>query len=158
MMDLVNAYLNNSTSVECFVQNSSIIESTNNTDFLVIDLETGIVRDINTATGYCGCFGGCSANSAYNLGENLSTGNTYINLGKIAKFSFGILNFYVGGKMAIAGICGTPETAGGSLLLAAAGVGEMILGNHEVWSSASMPNTTDKNYGEQIQNWNSWFI
>jgi hypothetical protein len=47
--DLINAYLTNSTSVA----NGSIIESTNNnTELLILNTETGILRDINTITGY----------------------------------------------------------------------------------------------------------
>jgi parallel beta-helix repeat protein len=51
--DLINAYLTNSTSVDCFMANGSIIESTNNnTELLILNTETGILRDINTITGY----------------------------------------------------------------------------------------------------------
>jgi hypothetical protein len=54
--DLINDYLTNNTSVEIFMQNGYIIEKSANNDyeFLVIDPETGIVRDINTINNFCG--------------------------------------------------------------------------------------------------------
>jgi parallel beta-helix repeat protein len=52
-MDIINAYLSNSTSLEIFMQNISIIEENGN-EFITIDPETGIMRDINTTTNLCG--------------------------------------------------------------------------------------------------------
>ena len=42
----------------------------------MIDLETGIVRDMNTVTGYCGvyCFHDGLTDHAYNLGEDFING------------------------------------------------------------------------------------
>lgn len=62
-MDLVYDYLSNNTSLEGFIHNGYLIIKTNGSDdgnFLVIDPETGIVRDINTVYNYCGayCFHG----------------------------------------------------------------------------------------------------
>jgi len=56
VLDLLYKYYMNSTSVEVFVQNGFIIISSefNNGMFIVIDLETGIVRDINTINNFCG--------------------------------------------------------------------------------------------------------
>jgi len=55
LMDLINDYLVNSTSVEAFIENGYIIEtSTNDKDFIVIDPETGIVRDINVVNNIYG--------------------------------------------------------------------------------------------------------
>ena len=52
-MDLINAYLSNNTSLKMFLQNGSLIEEYGN-EFIVIDPETGICRDINTTTNLCG--------------------------------------------------------------------------------------------------------
>jgi len=56
--DIINDYLFNSTSVEVFMQNGFIIEKPvfNNNDIILIDTETGIVRDINTINNYCGAY------------------------------------------------------------------------------------------------------
>ncbi len=53
---MINEYLTNSTSVETFLQNGYIIEKAVGFDdnFIVIDPETGIVRDINIINGFCG--------------------------------------------------------------------------------------------------------
>jgi hypothetical protein len=53
---LVKAYLFSSTSVEMFEQNDFIIEKSvlSNDNFIVTDLRTGIVRDINTVNNLCG--------------------------------------------------------------------------------------------------------
>ena len=52
-MDIINAYLSNSTSLKVFLENGSLIEENGN-EFIVIDPETGIIRDINTSTNVCG--------------------------------------------------------------------------------------------------------
>lgn len=56
MVDLVNDYLFDPESLDISVQNGFIIISSefNNGMFIVIDLETGIVRDINTINNFCG--------------------------------------------------------------------------------------------------------
>ncbi|WP_048080198.1 right-handed parallel beta-helix repeat-containing protein [Methanobacterium arcticum] len=56
MMSLLYAYMNNNTSVETFIQGGFIIMKSkyNNDNFIVIDPETGIVRDINTVNNFCG--------------------------------------------------------------------------------------------------------
>ena len=55
MTNLINDYLNNMTSVEVSIQNGYIIEESGN-DFIVIDPETGICRDINTVNNLCGAW------------------------------------------------------------------------------------------------------
>ena len=54
--DLLNAYLNNSTNLEDFEENGFIIEKSilNDDEFLVLDTETGIVRDIDTVNNFYG--------------------------------------------------------------------------------------------------------
>jgi len=56
MVDLVNDYLFDPESLDISVQNGFIIISSefNNGMFIVIDLETGIVRDMNTINNFCG--------------------------------------------------------------------------------------------------------
>ena len=56
VLDLLYKYYMNSTSVEVFVQNGYIIEKSVGFDdnFIVIDPETGIMRDINIINGFCG--------------------------------------------------------------------------------------------------------
>ncbi|MDD3753230.1 MAG: NosD domain-containing protein [Methanobacterium sp.] len=58
MMSLLYEYLDDNTSVESFVQNGFIITKSkyNNNNFIVIDLETGIARDINTVNNFCGAY------------------------------------------------------------------------------------------------------
>lgn len=55
-LTLLNDYLFNSTYVESFIQDGFLItkSSFNDDNFLLIDLETGVVRDINTINNYCG--------------------------------------------------------------------------------------------------------
>ena len=45
--------ISNSTSLKLFLENGSFIEENGN-EFIVTELETGILRDINTATNLCG--------------------------------------------------------------------------------------------------------
>ncbi|MCK9150474.1 hypothetical protein MXE27_00785 [Methanobacterium alcaliphilum] len=56
MNDMYYASLNNFT--ETFIQNSYIIvkHEFNDNEFIIVDLETGIVRDINTVNNFCGGF------------------------------------------------------------------------------------------------------
>ena len=55
-MDLLNIYLNNNTYLEDFEENGFIIEKSifNNNEFLVLDPETGIVRDVDTVNNFYG--------------------------------------------------------------------------------------------------------
>lgn len=52
-MDVINAYLGNSTSLKLVLENDYIIDENGN-EFIVVDPETGIVRDISTSTNLCG--------------------------------------------------------------------------------------------------------
>jgi hypothetical protein len=84
-MDLYYLYLNNNTFVETFVQNGFIIQKSifSDDNFLVLDLETGIVRDINTVNNLCGiddvCYGFQLITCGFN--ENVTEQGEVINLG-----------------------------------------------------------------------------
>nr|WP_319372966.1 right-handed parallel beta-helix repeat-containing protein [uncultured Methanobacterium sp.] len=165
LIDLVYDYYFNNESLEGFIQNGYLIIKTNgsNDNFLVIDPETGIVRDVNTVYNYCGayCFHDQLTNQSHQLGESQVQGKQHVNIGRPIKFTLGILNWYLGMQIATAGvvaICGAPEAAPAGLIVAGIGISEMLLGAEEVWSAAFMPVMTDEDYGEQIQNWPSWFI
>ena len=77
MIDLVNAYLSNNMSVKGFIQNGYLIESFNNTDFIIIDLETGIVRDIllNSTIFGAYCYYDLQTDLAVDLGRRLISNN-----------------------------------------------------------------------------------
>jgi parallel beta-helix repeat protein len=77
MIDLINAYLSNST--EALVQNGFVVEKSvfNNNDFVVIDPETGIIRDINTFNNLCGAYQDVSCIALINLGYDTPVTNQY---------------------------------------------------------------------------------
>lgn len=58
MQDLLKDYLFYSNSLEVFVQKGFIIEKSifNDNNFIVMDIETGIVRDIKTVNNFCGAY------------------------------------------------------------------------------------------------------
>ncbi len=65
----------NGTALDIYTSNGYVVvKAINSTDkILVIDPETGVVRDMNTANGFCGsyCYYGLQTELALNLGNAL---------------------------------------------------------------------------------------
>jgi hypothetical protein len=105
-LDLLNQYLINSTSLECLTQNGYIIvKANNNENFLVIDLETGIIRDINTINGYYGayCFHDQLTGESYSLGKELNQEKKQFNWRKAAHW--GCIGLIVAGELLMVVAC-----------------------------------------------------
>jgi hypothetical protein len=119
-LDLIGEYLDDNSSVEAFMQNGYIIEKAVGKDdnFIVIDPETGIVRDINTIMGYCGayCFHDALTKESYELGESEVQGTKHFNWNKFWKIVHGGITMGLSGAGMIAAFWFAPETVGTSLL------------------------------------------
>ena len=177
-MNLINAYLNNSTSVEMFMQNGYLIEKSGN-DFIVIDPETGICRDINIATNLCGVWDVIQYERwllthpalAYALIDSTPLGNSqvqgqkYINLTVIFKPIFTVLETYEGCALVLEYapmfLVLSPEIAPGvALVLATAGVLALVGAAYNIWSGVASDDyyLTDESYTEQLKNWPWWIL
>lgn len=170
-MDLINAYLSNSTSLKMFLQNGSLIEEYGN-EFIVIDPETGICRDINTTTNLCGIadyiwgdiqlerwilqhWGETVTMLETDLTQfvnSLVTGKKHVNINKIEDMAFGVFIFGMGYEGAIEGAEGivagcAPEPLAPVVLLLGVGTLSLSLvtmadGVEQMESAAKEPWTT----------------
>jgi len=119
MLDLIYDYYYNNASLEAFMQNDYLIVKAirNDDNILIIDLETYIMRDINTVSNYYGayCFHDQLTESINNLGEDLVNGLKYLNVEKVLTFTFGTLSIVGGFAIVTAAVVAAPETGGISL-------------------------------------------
>ncbi|MDP3623045.1 MAG: chitobiase/beta-hexosaminidase C-terminal domain-containing protein, partial [Methanobacteriaceae archaeon] len=96
-MNLFYASLNNNT--ESFLKDNFIIVKSiyDNNDFMVIDLETGIVRDINTVNNFCGAYQGINFIRFISGGYSAHVTNRYEmdNLGNFSFFWNGLGRIYI---------------------------------------------------------------
>jgi hypothetical protein len=85
-LDLIDELIIYNASLEYFIHNSYIIYKAVDRDdnLLVLDLETCIMRDINTVNDYCGayCFHDTLTGYSYGLGKDLNQEKKTIQLEK----------------------------------------------------------------------------
>ena len=181
-MDLINAYLSNSTSLEVFLQNGFLIEKSGN-EFLVIDPETGIVRDINMTNNLCG-IGDDIAYERWvleHMYDNLQRellnpsqlfitllnalyegGGEYINIAPWLKIGGGYLSCMEGSTLIATGSVGMadPITSLPSYIIFGAGWVGVIGGAAAVGSGihdeVSGPRTTNVTYQDQFKDIMNW--
>jgi len=157
VIDLIYDYLFNNMSLEGFIQNGYIIIKSegNNSNFLVFDLETGIIRDINTIYNYCGayCFHDQLTSHSYEQGENFQKKEEYININSMIRFGFGLSKIFAGCKMIGIGIAALPfwpeGTIGGAIVIGAGSL-TALNGAWQVKNSVYDGWTTNKSYEEQL--------
>ncbi len=163
VMDLFKD-INNNTNLLMFIQNGYMIIKSegNNSNFLVFDSETGIVRDINTVYNYYGayCFHDQLTSQSYEQGENFQEKEEYININSMIRLGVGYWKIFTGCQLIGRGIVALPAfpvgTAVGTLAI---GVGGLIVvnGAWQVKNSVYDGWTTDRSYEEQLnQDWHEW--
>ncbi len=163
-LDLIDELIINNASLEYFIQNSYIIYKAVGCDdnFMVMDLETGIMRDINTISGYYGayCFHDGLTNLTYGQSENFLVKKEYININSMIRFGVGLSKIYSGMYAVGRGIVALPFVPWGTVAgVISIGVGGLtvINGAWQVKNSVYDGWTTNVSYEEQFnQDWHEW--
>jgi parallel beta-helix repeat protein len=163
-LDLIDELIFYNASLEYFIQNSYIIYKAVGRDdnFMVMDLETGIMRDINTISGYYGayCFHNELTNLTYGQTENFLVKKEYININSMIRFGVGLSKIYAGFNLIGRGIVALPffpvGTAVGAVAIGVGGL-TVINGAWQVKNSVYDGWTTNRSYEEQLnQDWHEW--
>lgn len=124
-LDLIDELIIYNASLEYFIQNSYIIYKAVDRDdnFLVIDLETCIMRDINIISGYNGayCFHDTLTVYSHGLGEDLNQGKQF-NWRKLM-YRLGVYGGYIAGGLCIGAGVLLAETGVGAIMGIGSGIG-----------------------------------
>ncbi|NYB51585.1 MAG: right-handed parallel beta-helix repeat-containing protein [Methanobacteriaceae archaeon] len=167
LIDLIHD-LGNNIPLEMFIQKGYIIIKSvgNNSNFMVVDPETGIVRDINTVYNYYGayCFHDQLTSQSYQVGENFQEKEVYLNINYVSKLFGSVVKVFTGVEaikfsillLGVAPPLGTIAGVGGIV------VGSIQIGRgfYQLYDAAvNTPWTTSRNYEEQLnEDWHEWFI
>ncbi len=163
VMDLFKD-INNKINLLMFIQNGYIIIKSvgNNSNFLVIDPETGTVRDINTVYNYYGayCFHDQLTSQSYEQGENFQEKGEYANINMMVKYAGGLSK--VCGGIIIAGrsvlVLGfyPVGTVFGAAGIVVGGLGTLA-GVWQIQDALDDPWVTNRSYKEQATgDWLNW--
>lgn len=163
--DLFYAFMTG-TDMEIFTQNGYTIMKLMDHDdlIMVIDPETGFIRDINTVNGFCGayCFHDQITESSHELGENFLEKEEYININMVSKLVGSVVKAYTGVeaiKFSIL-LLGVAPPLGTIAGIAGIIVGSIQVGRgfYQYYDAAfNTPWTTSQSYEEQLnEDWNEW--
>ncbi|NYB26919.1 MAG: hypothetical protein HVN34_06220 [Methanobacteriaceae archaeon] len=125
-LDLIDELIIYNASLEYFIQGGYIIYKAVDRDdnFLVLDLETCIMRDINTINNYYGayCFHDTLTGYSYGLGKDLNQEKKQFNWRKLM-YRLGVYGGYIAGGLCIGAGVLLAETGVGAIMGIGSGIG-----------------------------------